>query len=101
MAKLSERTKQGKLAWEETAVRDEFVSVFRGKFTVTIARDTDDLYRFKVVDDKDRAVVSVSAKQATADDIALIYLFEAAQASGKKLSDVDIDSILDDLRKAG
>lgn len=100
---LLEKTKRRTIAWEPTAIKDEFVATFRGKFSFTIRRTSNpDLeawdYRITMRDQENREMFTL---YDSTPDLArfLPELFEEARRTALKVDEA-LAEVLEDLKRS-
>lgn len=98
---LISKTDARQLPWETTARTDEFVTTFRGKYSVTVSRYQDHYgdyeYRMFLRDDQDREMTTLQSEASPPSRLSLSRLFEAARSSALKV-DETLGDILNDLK---
>src|SRR5205814_9797624 len=88
---LLEGTSKGKINWQPAAVADRFTTSFKGKYSVTIDRTTDEDsgnygYWVNVINDADQELLSVTHR----DDPSVRELFEVVRRSS-----LNVDAAID------
>jgi len=107
LLQIKDKTEKRLVNWEPSAQLDEFLATFKGEISITCRRyltgDGDHEYAVTIRDREGRELFSedTAGMRGFREDTTLLRsLYESAHHSGLKYEET-LDSLLDDLKKAG